>query len=50
MQTAMGVAGGVLLGSAIASMFTPDPASAAEEPVEDAPEHDFDAGGFDEDF
>jgi uncharacterized protein len=56
MQTAMGVAGGVLLGSAIASMFTQDPATAAEEPpvedapAEDAPQDDFDSGGFDEDF
>jgi hypothetical protein len=51
MQTAMGVAGGVLLGSAIASMFTQDPAVAAEEPpAEDAPQDDFDSGGFDEDL
>ena len=50
MQTAMGVAGGVLLGSAIASMFAPDPAGAAEgPPAEDAPEGP-DEGGLDEDF
>lgn len=60
MQTAMGVAGGVLLGSALASMFAPDAAAVAEEPsVEDAPadpdeglpeEGGFDEGGFDDSF
>jgi uncharacterized protein len=55
MQTAIGVAGGVLLGSAIASMFAPDPAAAADEPpVEGAPDDPdlggFDEGGFDESF
>jgi hypothetical protein len=48
MQTAMGVAGGVLLGNALMGMFA-DPAEAAEEPgEEEAPE--VDVGGFDEDF
>lgn len=42
MQTAMGVAGGVLLGSAIAGMFAPDPVAAAQtEPsADDAPSAD----------
>jgi uncharacterized protein len=48
MQTAMGVAGGLLLGSAIMSMLAPDTA-AAETPPEEAPE-EMDAGGFDEEF
>jgi uncharacterized protein len=55
MQTAMGVAGGVLLGSAIASMFAPGAAAAAEEPsIEEAPDESdsgaFDEGGFDDSF
>lgn len=59
MQTAMGVAGGVLLGSAIASMFAPDAAAAADaEPsAPDSPddaaspdEEGFDEGGFDDSF
>lgn len=49
MQTAMGVAGGVLLGSAIAGMFAADPTSAADtaEP-QDLSDDDPDLGGFDE--
>ena len=56
MQTAMGVAGGLLVGNALMSLFTPDAAAAAEpaaaEPMADdaaydAPE-DMDLGGFDE--
>src|SRR5512134_4013369 len=55
MQTAMGVAGGVLLGSAIASMFAPEAAAAADEPsAEEAPDESdsggFDEGGFDDSF
>lgn len=55
MQTAVGVAGGVLLGSAIASMFAPDTAVAGEElSIEDTPEDsglgDFDEDGFDDSF
>lgn len=59
MQTAMGVAGGVLLGSALASMFAPDAAAAEEPSVEGAPadpeeglpeEGGFDEGGFDDSF
>ena len=54
MQTAVGVAGGVLLGSALASMFAPD-AAAGEPSLEDAPaDHDLaqseDEGGFDDSF
>jgi hypothetical protein len=49
MQTALGVAGGVLLGNALADMFTPDPAAAAEPSEEDFSE-DQDAGGMDEEF
>ncbi len=60
MQTAMGVAGGMLVGSALMSLFTPDAAAAAEpapvehEPAVDdaaydaAPEDEMDFGGFDE--
>ena len=48
MQTAMGVAGGVLLGSAIASMFTPDPAGAVEEPSTESTPEGLDEGGLDE--
>ena len=61
MQTAMGVAGGLLVGNALMSLFTPDAAAATEpaaaepmaEPAADdaaydaAPE-DMDLGGFDE--
>jgi hypothetical protein len=48
MSTAMGVAGGMLLGSMLASAFMPDPAAAAEEPApEDAGEEDM---GMDEEF
>jgi hypothetical protein len=36
MQTALGVAGGVLIADAIASAFAPDDAAAAETPPEDA--------------
>ena len=39
-QTAVGVAGGVLLGNAIAGMFAGDPAVAEEAPEEPAPEED----------
>lgn len=59
-QTAMGVAGGVLLGNALASLFAGDEAAAAEdaddlaagEAVDVPPEgmEDLDAGFFDEDF
>lgn len=49
MQTAMGVAGGLLLGNAVMSMLTPDVAAAAEPPLEEAPE-EMDTGGFDEEF
>jgi uncharacterized protein len=49
MQTALGVAGGVLLGSAIAGMLAPDAAAAAEPAAEDVPE-DMDMGGMDEEF
>lgn len=45
-QTAMGVAGGVLLANAIGGMFGADEAQAAEAPAED-PGMD-DAGGFDD--
>ncbi|KKX32910.1 DUF2076 domain-containing protein [Rhizobium sp. LC145] len=52
-QTAMGVAGGVLLGNAIAGMFTGDEAQAAEPdataPNDEAPADDMDLGG-DEDI
>lgn len=44
METAVGVAGGMLLANAIGSLFTSD-AAAAEEPAPDsAPEEDFDTG------
>jgi hypothetical protein len=47
-QTAVGVAGGVLLGNAIAGMFAGDAAMAEDLPPEEAPvEEDM---GFDEDF
>ncbi|TPE47700.1 DUF2076 domain-containing protein [Amaricoccus solimangrovi] len=47
-QTAVGVAGGVLLGNAIAGMFSGDPAMAEETPPEeDAPAEEM---SFDEDF
>lgn len=48
-QTAMGVAGGVLLGNAIGSMFAGDAAASeppAEEPIEE--EAGYDEAGFDE--
>ena len=48
MQTAMGVAGGVLLGSALASMFAPDPAGAVEEPSTEGTPEGMDEGGLDE--
>jgi hypothetical protein len=49
MQTAMGVAGGMLLGSAIAGMFAEDPASTTDMSApEDISDDDLDAGGFDE--
>ncbi|HCF19261.1 MAG TPA: DUF2076 domain-containing protein, partial [Rhodospirillum rubrum] len=55
MQTAMGVAGGVLMGNAIMSLFSGDEAQAAEPAPEPAPEEDyaaddagFDDGGFEE--
>ncbi len=41
-QTAVGVAGGVLLGNAIAGMFAGDPAMAEEAPAEPAPEEEAD--------
>ena len=47
-QTAMGVAGGVLLGNAIAGMFGGDEAQAAQ-PAEEAPADEADFGG-DEDI
>lgn len=52
MQTAVGVAGGVLLGSALAGMFA-DPAAAAEpfgDAAADAVPEEMDLGGFDEEF
>ena len=52
MQTAMGVAGGVLLGHAVMSMLTPDSAAASEPASEDLPDDmemgDMDVGGIDE--
>lgn len=50
MQTAMGVAGGVLLGSAIMSMMSPDAAAAAEPAPEEVPEDMDMGGGFEEEF
>jgi len=59
LQTAMGVAGGVLLGNAIAGLFSPDPAAAAELPAEPevpvepefgAEEMPMDEGAFLDDF
>jgi hypothetical protein len=60
MQTALGVAGGVLIADAIASAFAPEEAAAAETPPEDAGSEDWaaqddswgasdmpDDGGFD---
>lgn len=48
-QTAMGVAGGVLLGNAVMGMFAGDPAAAEElPPEEEAPAEE--ETGFDEDF
>jgi hypothetical protein len=52
-QTAMGVAGGVLIGSMLASMLTPEAAAAAEPPADAGAEEDFssaDAGGDDFSF
>lgn len=52
-QTAMGVAGGVLLGNAIAGMLSGDEAHAAEPPAEDPGMDDAgfdDGGGFDDDL
>lgn len=53
MQTAMGVAGGMLVANAIGSMFAADPAAAATQP-EDAPPEEVDAGledaGMDEEW
>lgn len=46
-QTALGVAGGVLLGSAIAGMFGAGSAQAAEQPVDDQSSGD-DSGGNDD--
>jgi hypothetical protein len=52
LQTAMGVAGGVVLGSAIMNMLTPDEAAASEPASEELPEDmemgDVDMGGMDE--
>ena len=60
MQTAMGVAGGLLVGNALMSLFTPDAAAAepaaaepmhepaAEDAAYDAPPDDMDFSGFDE--
>ncbi|MBN2886719.1 MAG: DUF2076 domain-containing protein [Chromatiaceae bacterium] len=59
LQTAMGVAGGVLLGNAIAGMFSSDPVEAAELPAEPempvepefgAEEMPMDEGAFLDDF
>ncbi len=54
MQTAMGVAGGLLLGNALMSMLTPDAAAAAEPPLEEGPleeaPEEMDTGGFEEEF
>jgi hypothetical protein len=52
-QTALGVTGGVLLGSAIAGMFTAGAANAAEPPADQPQDDSGDAGGEDfggEDF
>jgi hypothetical protein len=53
MQTAMGVAGGMLVANAIGSMFAADPAAAATPPA-DAPPEEADAGfedaGMDEEW
>ena len=49
----MGVAGGVLIGSMLASMLTPEAAAAAEPPADAGAEEDFpsaDAGGDDFSF
>lgn len=46
-QTALGVAGGVLLGSAISGMLSPG-AAQAQEPAPEEPQADMDAGGFDD--
>jgi hypothetical protein len=52
LQTAMGVAGGVVLGSAIMNMLAPDEAAASEPASEDVPDDmemgDMDLGGLDE--
>jgi hypothetical protein len=52
LQTAMGVAGGVVLGSAIMNLLTPDAAAASEpageEPLDDMDMGDVDMGGLDE--
>jgi uncharacterized protein len=48
-QTALGVTGGVLLGSAIASMFGAGAANAAEQPVDDQPADDGGDAGSDGD-
>lgn len=48
-QTALGVTGGVLLGSAIAGMLSPDQVMAEEVPADEPPADDFgDMGGDDE--
>ncbi|PZQ48335.1 MAG: DUF2076 domain-containing protein [Rhodovulum sulfidophilum] len=45
-QTAVGVAGGVLLGNAVMGMFAGDPAMAEEPPLEEEPaEEEMDFGG-----
>lgn len=48
MQTALGVAGGVLIGNALMEMLAPDEAAAEVEaaPIEDSAEDMGDAGGF----
>lgn len=48
MQTAMGVAGGLLLGNALASLFDGSEAAAAESEIGEEPEEDL--SGMDEEF
>jgi uncharacterized protein len=49
MQTAMGVAGGVMLGNALMSMFSADPAAAEEPAFDEAPDDEM-GGGFEDEF
>jgi hypothetical protein len=47
-QTALGVAGGVLLGSALSGMLSPGAAQAEEPAPEDKPQENNDSGGMDD--